>query len=105
MRFGKVTTAGRGSDTNIAEDRRALTTTFSDFEITVDPTSAEPEATKTFTMTMPLTDGVAGETLWVYAQGFAFLDAGAKASVSLGGAAGESSRATPPARTIRSSRR
>jgi hypothetical protein len=25
------------------------------------------------------TDGVAGETLWVYAQGFAFLDGGAGA--------------------------
>lgn len=85
VRFGKVTTSGPGTDTSIAEDRRALTTTFDEFELAVDPTSAEPDATKTVTMTMPLTDGVAGETLWVYAQGFAFLDAGAKASVSLGG--------------------
>ena len=52
----------------------------------MDPTSAEPDATRTVTMTMPLTDGAAGETLWVYAQGVAFLDGSAKASVSLGGA-------------------
>jgi hypothetical protein len=45
----------------------------------VDPTSAEPDATKTVTMTMPLTDGVAGKTPWVYAQGLAFLDGGAGA--------------------------
>lgn len=85
MRFGPVATAGRPGETAIADDRRALTTTFSDFEVTVDPTSAEPDATKTFTMTMPLTDGAAGETLSVHAQGFAFLDAGAKASVTLRG--------------------
>ena len=85
VRFGRVTASGRGSETSIAPDRRALTTTFSDFEVTVDPESAEPDATRTFTMTMPLTTGAAGETLSVYAQGFAFLDGGAKASVTLQG--------------------
>jgi len=85
VRFGKATTAGRDSDTSISDDRRALTTAFSDFEVAVDPTSAESEATKTFTMTMPLTDGAEGETLWVYAQGYAFFDGGAKGSVTLRG--------------------
>jgi hypothetical protein len=85
VRFGKITTAGRDSDTSISDDRRALTTTFSDFELPVDPTSAEPDATKTFTMTTPLTDGAAGETLWVHAQGYAYLDGSAKASVTLRG--------------------
>lgn len=85
VRFGRVTASGRGSETSIASDRRALTTTFSDFEVTVDPEPAEPDATKTFTMTMPLTTGRAGETLSVYAQGFIFLDGGAKASVTLQG--------------------
>jgi len=84
VRFGPITTAGRDSDTSISDDRRALTTAFSDFEVAVDPTS-EPEATKTFTMTMPLTDGAAGETLWVYAQGYAHFDRGAKGSVTLQG--------------------
>jgi hypothetical protein len=85
VRFGPITTAGRDSDTSISDDRRALTTAFSDFEVAVDPTSAEPEATKTFTMTMPITDGAAGETLWVYAQGYAHFDGGAKGSVTLRG--------------------
>ena len=34
-----------------------LSTTFSDFEVTMDATSAEPVVTKTFSMTLPLTDG------------------------------------------------
>jgi hypothetical protein len=84
VRFGPITTAGRDSDTSISDDRRALTTAFSDFEVAVDPTS-EPEATKTFTMTMPLTDGAEGETLWVHAQGYAHFDRGAKGSVTLQG--------------------
>jgi hypothetical protein len=84
VRFGHVETAGRLNHTSISDDRRALTTTFSDFEVTVDPTS-EPEATKTFTMTMPLTDGAAGETLFVHASGYAFFDGGAKGSVTLQG--------------------
>jgi hypothetical protein len=85
VRFGPITTAGRDSDTTISDDRRALTTAFSDFEVAVDPAWAETEATKTFTMTMPLTDGAAGETLWVYAQGYAHFDGGAKGSVTLRG--------------------
>jgi hypothetical protein len=85
VRFGPVTTAGRASEMDIAGDRRALTATFSDFEVTVEPESAEPDATKSFTMTVPLTAGVAGETLRVHPQGFAFLDGGAKASVTLQG--------------------
>jgi hypothetical protein len=84
VRFGQVTTAGQDSDTSISDDRRALTTAFSDFQVAVDP-SSEPEATKTFTMTMPLTDGAAGETLFVHAQGYAFFDGGAKGSVTLQG--------------------
>jgi hypothetical protein len=56
-------------------------------------------------MTMPLTGGAAGKTLSVHAQGFSFLDAGAKASVTLRGAAGRSSRASAPVPRIRSSRR
>jgi hypothetical protein len=56
-------------------------------------------------MTMPLTGGAAGKTLSVHAQGFSFLDAGAKVSVTLRGAAGRSSRASAPVPRIRSSRR
>jgi hypothetical protein len=35
VRFGTVTTSGADNDTGIADDRRALTTTFSDLEVTV----------------------------------------------------------------------
>jgi hypothetical protein len=86
VRFGPVTAAGRpGIVTDVAGDRRALTTTFSEFEVTVDAASGEPDPTKTFSMTLPLTGGAEGETLKVYAQGYAFLDAGATASVTLRG--------------------
>lgn len=85
VRFGQITTAGRDSDTTISPDRRALTTMLSDFEVAVDPRLAAPQATKTFTMTMPLTDGAAGQTLRVHAQGYAFFDGGAKGSVTLRG--------------------
>lgn len=85
VRMGNVTMAGRISDTSIADDRRALTTGFSDFEVRVDPTSAEPDATNTFSMTVPLTAGAAGETLGIHVQGFAVLHGGAKASVTLRG--------------------
>ena len=85
MRFGPVTTAGRASELDIAGDRRALTASFSDFEVTVEPASAEPDATRSFSMTVPLTAGVEGETLRVHPHGFAFLEGGAKASVTLQG--------------------
>jgi hypothetical protein len=85
VRFGKVTTAGQDNDTSISDDRRALTTTFSDFQVAVEPASGATGATKTFTMTMPLSADAAGETLWVHAQGYAFFDGGAKGSVTLQG--------------------
>jgi hypothetical protein len=85
VRFGPVTTSGLSSVTDIAGDRRALTTTFSDFEVTVDGASAEPVYTKTFSMTVPLTDGAEGETLRVHASGFTILEEGAKARIALKG--------------------
>jgi hypothetical protein len=39
----------------------------------VDGASAEPVAAKTLS-TVPLTGGAQGETLWVHATGFSFLD-------------------------------
>jgi hypothetical protein len=85
VRFGPMATAGNPSELDIAGDRRALTVSFWDFEVTVEPASAEPDATKSFSMTVPLTAGAEGETLRVHAQGFAFMDEGAKASVTLQG--------------------
>jgi hypothetical protein len=75
VRFGKVTTTPSGDtvDTSIAEsDRRALTTTFDDRVVEGGPGATEP-ATRSFAMTLPLTDGAEGETLRVYVQGYAFV--------------------------------
>jgi hypothetical protein len=47
----------------------------------------EPHATKSFSMTLPLTDGAEGETLGVHVQGFALTDGGATARLTLRGAA------------------
>jgi hypothetical protein len=85
VRFGQVTTAGRPNDTAIADDRRALTTSFEDFEVIANPASAEPSVTKSFSMTLPLTDGAEGKTLKVTAQGFALTDDGATARLTLRG--------------------
>ena len=40
----------------------------------VDGASAEPVAARTLSMTVPLTGGAQGETLWVHATGFSLLD-------------------------------
>ena len=54
LRFGAVTTSGADSDTGIASDRRALTTTFSDLEVTVgNGEVTEPDAARSFSMTLP----------------------------------------------------
>jgi len=45
----------------------------------------EPDATRSFSMTLPLTDGANGETLRVHAQGFAFTQDGATARLTLRG--------------------
>jgi hypothetical protein len=85
VRFGPVTTSGLSSVTAIAPDRRALTTTFSDFEVTVDGASSDPVSTKSFSMTLPVTDGAEGEMLRVYASGYTFLKEGARARMTLRG--------------------
>jgi hypothetical protein len=85
--FGKVATTPSDNtvDTAITDDRRALTTGFSDFEVIANPASAEPSATKSFSMTLPLTDGAEGETLRFHAQGFVHLEDGATARLTLKG--------------------
>jgi hypothetical protein len=81
-----VATSGANGETDIADDRRALTTTFSDLEVTVgNGEVTEPDATRSFSMTLPLTDGAKGETLRVHAQGFAFTQDGATARLTLRG--------------------
>ena len=87
VRFGKVATTPSDNtvETAISDDRQALTTTFSAFEVTIDEESAEPSATKSFSMTLPLTDGATGDVVGFHVQGFAFAEAGAAARVTLRG--------------------
>jgi hypothetical protein len=85
VRFDKVTTAGRPSQTIISDDRRALGVAFSEFEITIGPASAEPSVTKSFSMTLPLTDGANGDVLGFHVSGWAYTNAGATARMTLRG--------------------
>ena len=86
VRFGQVTTAGRPNTTLlISDDRRAFATTFSDFEVTMDATSAEPSITKSFSMTLPLTDGANRDVVGFYVSGYANINAGATARMTLRG--------------------
>jgi hypothetical protein len=84
VRFGTVTTApSDGVETSVApSDRRALTTTFDDMQLG-DKEVPEPDATRSFSMTLPLTDGAKGETLRVAVQGYAFVEEGARAQLTL----------------------
>jgi hypothetical protein len=84
VRFGKVTTTpSDGVQTSVAEsDRRALTTTFDDMEL-ADKAIPQPDATRSFSMTLPLTDGAKGQTLRLSIQGYAFVEKGAHAQLTL----------------------
>jgi hypothetical protein len=83
--FGKVTTAGRPNETGISDDRRALTTGFSEFEVIIGPASAEPSATKSFSMTLPLTDGANGDVVGFHVSGWSITNGGATARMTLRG--------------------
>ena len=85
MRFGKVTVTPSGDTASLdvaPSDHRALTANFSDREVQMAPGSTEP-VTRSFAMTLPLTDGAKGETLRVYVQGFAHAEEGAYAQLTL----------------------
>jgi hypothetical protein len=84
VRFGQVaTTPSDGVQTSVAEsDRRALTTTFDDMQLGNEQVP-QPDATRSFSMTLPLTDGAKGETLRVTVQGYAFAEEGARAQLTL----------------------
>jgi hypothetical protein len=86
VRFGKVTTTPSNDtvETGVSDDRRALTTTFSDREVEVgDGGSKNCDATLSFAMTLSLTDGAEGETLRLHVQGYAFVQGSARAQLTL----------------------
>jgi hypothetical protein len=84
VRFGKVTTTpSDGVQTSVApSDRRALTTTFDDVQVGNEE-PPKPDATRSFSMTLPLTGGAKGETLEVIVQGMANGPRGASAKLTL----------------------
>jgi hypothetical protein len=85
VRFGKVTTTPSGDTTTLdvaPSDRRALTAVFSDREVQVTGNETG-DMSRSFAMTLPLTDGAKGETLRVYVQGYAFVQGGARAQLTL----------------------
>jgi hypothetical protein len=85
VRFGKVTTTPSDNTTtlDVAEsDRRALTAVFSDREVQVGGNETG-DRSRSFSMTLPLTDGAKGETLRVYVQGYAVVQGGARAQLTL----------------------
>ena len=82
VRFGRVVVTEPSDDTQdlaVSSDNETLTVRFSDRE--VDTQTEVP--TRSFAMTMPLTDGAKGKTLRVYVQGYAFVDEGASARLTL----------------------
>ena len=86
VRFGKVTTTPSNDtvETGVSDDRRALTTTFSDREVEVgNGGSKKCDATLSFAMTLSLTDGAEGGTLRIQVQGYAFVQGGARAQLTL----------------------
>jgi hypothetical protein len=85
VRFGKVTVTPSGNTallTVAPSDHRALVATFSDREVQAEPGATEP-ATRSFAMTLPLTDGAKGETLRVVVDGYAYAQEGAYAQLTL----------------------
>jgi hypothetical protein len=82
VRFGRVVVTEPSDDTQdlaVSSDNETLTVRFSDREA---DTQTEV-STRSFAMTMPLTDGAKGKTLRVYVQGYAFVDEGASARLTL----------------------
>jgi hypothetical protein len=82
VRFGRVVVTEPSDDTQdlaVSSDNEALTVRFSDRE--ADTQTEVP--TRSFAMTMPLTDGAKGKTLRVYVAGYAFASEGASARLTL----------------------
>jgi hypothetical protein len=84
VRFGAVAaTPSDGSLTDIADDGRAFTTGFWDRNVAVDGTKSQCDPTRSFSVTLPLTDGAKGETLRVYVLGYGIASKGARARLTL----------------------
>jgi hypothetical protein len=88
VHFGPGMAEGRhgGVDTSIAPDRQALTTTFDDLQVEVgNGKLTDCDATRSYTMTIPLTGGGQRSVLRFHVQGFAYVDKGVTARLTVRG--------------------
>jgi hypothetical protein len=91
MHFGQVSTTSFDDSAQISMsgDYQALTTTFSKFEIAtgrnVEKGSGECDATRSLSMTLPVTGPAQAGKLGFYVQGYAWTGQGASAQLTLRG--------------------
>jgi hypothetical protein len=84
VRFGPVTLSDSTADIAIDPGRTTLTARFSKLEVSVpNAESAAPDATRSFSLVLPLTGAAPNAKLTVHASGFAFADEGATARLTL----------------------
>jgi hypothetical protein len=87
VRFGPMAEGSHGHvDTNIAPDRQALTTGFDNLEVEVgNGKLTDCDATRSYTMTIPLTGGGHRSVLRFHVQGYAFVAKGVTARLTVRG--------------------
>jgi hypothetical protein len=73
VRLGPVPAGGAfGAVTSVSTDRRAMTTTFSALEVSLDDESTKPDATRSFTLALPLTAADQKANVMFSASGYTF---------------------------------
>lgn len=98
VRFGPGMAEGSYAhlDTDIAPDRQALTTTFDDLQVEVgNGKVTDCEVTRSYTMTIPLTGGGHRSVLRFHVQGFAYVDKGVTARLTVRGNGRTAARVFP----------
>jgi hypothetical protein len=88
VRFGPGMAEGSHAhfDTDIAPDRQALTTAFDDFQVEVgNGKVTDCDVTRSYTMTIPLVGGGHRSVLRFHVQGFAYVDKGVTARLTVRG--------------------
>jgi hypothetical protein len=88
VRFGPGMAEGSHAhfDTDIAPDRQALTTTFDDLQVEVgNGKVTDCDVTRSYTMTIPLVGGGHRSVLRFHVQGFAYVDKGVTARLTVRG--------------------
>jgi hypothetical protein len=87
VHFGPMAEGSHGHvDTSISPDRQALTTTFDDLQVEVgNGQVTNCDATRSYTMTIPLTGGGHRSVLRFHVQGYAFVAKGVTARLTVRG--------------------